>query len=109
MFGKLVRNDDAVKTVFDHFRNIGIASAVFAAGVWTWTHPVSGVLAYMSFASGVSLCVIGIFLFAVAERHGHRKFQEANLPWYWELTIIVIYAFALISLFSTAALRIELQ
>lgn len=109
MFWKLVKSDEAVKMVFDHFRNIGIAGAVFAAGVWAWTHPSTGILSYMSLASGVSLCFMGVFLFFVAERHGHKKFQEANLPWYWELTVALIYSCALISLFATAALRVELH
>ena len=108
MFWKLVNSDEAVKTDFDHFRNIGIASAVFAAGVWVVTRPSTGLLEYMNFASGVSLCVMGVFLFSVAERHGHRKFQEVKIPWYWEIPVTVVYGLALFSLFLTAAQRIDL-
>jgi len=109
MFRTLVNSDEAVKIVFDHFRNIGIAGAVFAAGIWVLAHPSTGLLSYMSFASGVSLCLMGLFLLFVAERHGYKKLQQANLPWYWEITVILMYGCALFSLFSIAALRVQIQ
>jgi hypothetical protein len=109
MFRDLVASDDAVKAVFDHFRNIGIAGAVLATGAWTLTHPATRLLLYMTWLSGGALCVLGGFLFFVAERHGHRKFQEANVSWYWELAALLVYAFATFALFTAAALRIELH
>lgn len=102
MFRNLVASDEAVKSVFDHFRNIGIAGAVLAAGGWNLTHSSTGFLAYVKVAAGLSLCALGLFLLIVAERHGHRKFKESRLPWYWELVVRVVYSLSLISLFTAA-------
>jgi hypothetical protein len=109
MIRKLVASDEAVKTLFDHFRNIGIAGAVLAAGAWTLTHQATGLLSYMSLASGMSLCVLGVFLLIVAERHGHKKLRDADLPMYWDLIVRLVYGLALFSLFAVAAQRIELH
>ena len=109
MLRKLIASDEAVKLVFDHFRNIGIAGAVLAAGLWTIQHPVIGLLGYMSLMSGGALCVLGVFLLYVAERHGRRKFQSTNLAWYWEAAVVLVYALGLFALFAAAALRIELH
>ena len=109
MFRKLIANDEAVKNIFDHFRNIGIAGAVLAAGAWTISHPATGALVYMSYAAGASICILGLFLFLVAERHGSKKLKEANLPLYWEFLAILVYSLAVLTLFTAAALRIELH
>jgi len=109
MFRTLVASDDAVKTVFDHFRNLGIAGAVFAAGAWTISNPASGFLSYMSWMSGFSLIVIGCFLFCLAERHGKRKFQEAKISTYWEVVIVLFYAFGVMTFFLVTALRVAIQ
>ncbi|MCA8493715.1 hypothetical protein [Burkholderia arboris] len=102
----LVASDEAVKTIFDHFRNIGIAGAVFAAGIWSIKHPATGLMTYMSLISGISLCALGVFLLVIAERHGRKKFKEANLPLRWEFLAIFIYSTSLLSLFSIAAQKI---
>lgn len=109
IFRNLVASDDAVKAVFDHFRNIGISGAVLATGAWSLTHPATGLLRYMTWFSGGGLCVLGVFLFFVAERHGHRKFRQAKFAWYWELAAILVYSSAVLTLFTAAALRIELH
>lgn len=109
MFRSLVASDEAVKAVFDHFRNIGIAGAVIATGIWNLTHPATGVLRYFSFVSSAAIGILGLFLFAVAERHGHRKFKEANIPWYWELVALFIYAQSVFSLAMFATMRLELH
>lgn len=109
MIHKLLLSDEAVKTVFDHFRNVGIAGAVFAAGGWTLTHRAAGWLGYMSLASGLALCVLGVFLLFVAERHGRKKFKEYSLPLHWDLIVRLVYGLALFSLFAAAIQQIELQ
>lgn len=109
MFRKLIHSDEAVKTIFDHFRNVGIAGAVFAAGAWTLTHRASGALAYMSLASGLALCILGVFLLVVAERHAYKKFKETNLPLLLDLIVRLVYGLSLFSLFSAAVQQIELQ
>ncbi|MFV8599179.1 hypothetical protein [Ralstonia pseudosolanacearum] len=105
MFRKLIANDDAVKTIFDHFRNIGIAGTVFAAGVWSLKSQAEGLLTYMTLASGAALCVLGVFLLVLAERHGSQKLKEAHLPVYLEWTVVIVHSLALLTLFANAALK----
>lgn len=106
VFRKLVTNDEAVKAIFDHFRNIGISGTVFATGVWSLKSQEEGLLAYMSLACGVALCVLGVFLLILAERHGSQKLKEAHLPVFWEWTVVVVHSLAMLTLFADAAMRI---
>lgn len=107
MFKKLIASDEAVKALFDHFRNIAIASSVLAAGAWTLQHPQTGrMMGYMSLASGLSMCIIAFFLLVVAERHGRRMFSKVDIPWYWHLLITVTYGLTLVALFTNLAFRI---
>lgn len=99
MITKIASSDEAVKAIFDHFRNIGIAGAIAAVGVWTYTHPASGWLMHMSRASGVALGLLAIFLLVLNERHGHRKFEAANAPLYWQVIVRLTYGLTLIALF----------
>jgi len=106
MFRELVANDNAVRTIFDHFRNIGIAGAVFAAGVWSFKHAMPGLWGTLDAASGVALCMLGVFLLVLAERHGNRKLNDAGLPVFLKRTVIVVYSLSLLTLFASAALKI---
>lgn len=106
MFRELVANDDAVRSIFDHFRNISIAGAVFAAGVWSFKHAMPGWLGYLDAASGIALCAIGVFLLVLAERHGSRKLRDAGLPVALRWIVIVVYSLSLVTLFASAALKI---
>lgn len=105
MFKKIATNDNAVKTIFDHFRNVGIAGAIAAVGIWTFKHPSSGLLTYVSYASAVALLLLAAFLLVLNERHGHRKFEEANAPWPWQIAVRLIYGLTLVSLFTGPAVR----
>lgn len=106
MFSELVKSDEAIKAIFDHFRNVGIAGAVLAAGAWSWrTYESNGFLGYVGIASSISLFILGFFLLALAERHGHRKFTEAKVAWYWELAVRLVYGLTLLTLASNAAFR----
>lgn len=109
MFKKLVTNDDAVKKIFDHFRNVGIAGAIFAAGIWNMQHPTSGALSFLNWPCSIALCALGVLLLAVVERHGHHQLKEANLPIVWELGVIILYGLSLFWIFAAAAMRIELH
>ncbi|CAJ0773907.1 hypothetical protein LMG18090_00239 [Ralstonia mannitolilytica] len=106
MFRKLVANDEAVRTIFDHFRNISIAGAVFAAGVWSLKDSAPGLLGYLDVASGVALCALGVFLLVLAVWHANRKFEEVHLPVLWKWTVNVVYGLSLLTLFATAAFKI---
>jgi len=105
MFDRIVASDEAVKAIFDHFRNVGIAGAIAAVATWTFKHPASGALAYMSYVSAASLGFLAMFLLILNERHGHRKLEAAKVPLYWEFAARLVYGFALIALFSGAAAR----
>ncbi len=106
MFRELVANDKAVRMIFDHFRNVSIAGAVFAAGVWSFKHAMPGLWGYLDVASGIALCVLGVFLLVLAERHGNRQLNNAGLPVFLKWTVIVVYALSLLTLFASAALKI---
>jgi hypothetical protein len=107
MFKKLIASDEAVKALFDHFRNIAIAGTVLAAGAWTLQHPQAGrMMGYMSLASGLAMIIAAFFLLVVAERHGRKMFTKVDIPWYWHLLITTTYSLTLLSLFTNLAFRI---
>ncbi len=105
MFRALVSSDEAVKAVFDHFRNLGIAGAVLASGFWVFANPTTGITRYIYWSSGISLIIMGIFLFLVADNHGRRKFREANISKIFDFLIYIIYALGVFMLFVSTALR----
>lgn len=105
MLSKLAADDNAVKTIFDHFRNVGIAGLVLAAAVWIFTNAGTGWVAYFNFASGGALGFLGLFLIALNERHGRKKFLALGVPWYIEVPARLVYGLSLIALFVAPAAR----
>ena len=106
MFSKLVNDDSAVKAIFDHFRNLGIIALVFSAAFWTFNNPASGWLRWMTTWSTFSLSLLGLFLFALNERHGSRKMYEAGIPAGWHLIALLVYGPSLVMIvFALVAQR----
>ena len=89
---KLIRqiagDDGAVKALFDHVRNLGIAGAVFGAAVWQFQHPGSGSAYYCSMAIVVLLVTFAAFLFSVNQFHGMMKLRASGYPgWLFQVTL----------------------
>lgn len=101
MIKKIIENDNVVKLIFDHFRNVGISAVILSAAAWASKSPTSGWLGYIQGASVIALSFLGIFLFVLNERHGSRKFREANLPWGWQLVGILIYGLSVFQLLAS--------
>jgi hypothetical protein len=89
---KLIRqiagDDGAVKALFDHVRNLGIASAVFGAAVWQFQHPGYVSAYYFSMAIVVLLFTFAAFLFFVNQLHGMMKLRASGYPgWLFQVTL----------------------
>lgn len=104
MIKKLTKDENAIKAIFDHFRNLGIVAVVFGAALWTFENPGTGWLAWSGRISCVCLTVLGFFLLVLNVRHGRHKLEEIGLSAWWEFFVTLIYGFSVfaivISLFT---------
>ena len=103
---KLIRqiagDDGAVKALFDHVRNLGIASVVFGAAVWQFQHPGDGSAYYFSMAIVVLLVIFAVFLFAVNQFHGMIKLRASSYPgWVFQ---VALHTYSLVTVTLIASL-----
>ena len=102
---RLSDNDGAVKALFDHLRNVGIAAAFFAAAAWKSAHVASDYTRHFDYVVVVLLCLFGSFLFFLNQAHGVRKLQAASasssVP-SWVLTFVMLTYSAVIVSFVTS-------
>jgi len=77
---KIARNDNAVKSIFDNVRNLGLCAAVFAASGWKLKHIGVGWLYYFDSTLGWLLLAIGWSLTFINVNHGLYKLKESALP-----------------------------
>jgi hypothetical protein len=79
----LSKDDTALKLLFDHIRNIGIAALVFAAAAWKMQHIpwFAPPLAWIDVSASVVLLGLGLFLWIVNLWHGDDKLVAVGIPW----------------------------
>jgi hypothetical protein len=89
-FLRAVAEDDvAVKLLFDHLRNLGIAAVVLGAGVWKFRNAEPRLLYLETLIAGL-LGVFGVFLFFVNLFHGIGRLKKAVYPkWVFDLVLSV--------------------
>ncbi|NWB41626.1 hypothetical protein HX815_15040 [Pseudomonas sp. E6002] len=101
MFKKLVGNDNAVKFIFDHYKNFAVAAVILAVGIsLLFEEGESGFFEWMRIVSGTCVVFIGLFLIVVNERHGMRKLNEAKLKPVAHIAIILIYGLSMVAIVS---------
>jgi len=99
MLKKLVANDNAVKMIFDHYKNFAVAAVILAIGISLLTsEPERGFWDVMRVVSGICTAIIGIFLVVINERHGMRKLNEAKLNLFIHFIIILVYGLSMITI-----------
>lgn len=103
----IAEDDDAVKLIFDHVRNLGICAAVFAAAVWQFHHVdneffIARAAGYVAFGF---LALIGVWLFFVNQAHGFRKLLEAGIRRETALHIGQLYNLGAVTLLVSVASR----
>lgn len=83
----LAEDDSAMKLLFDHVRNLGIAAAVLAAAVWKFRSAAPD-LFYFEMLIVALLGAFGVFLFFVNQLHGIRRLKNAGYPsWVYRLVL----------------------
>ena len=93
-------SDDQIKDLFDHFRNIGICSAIFAASDWQYSQigPLNlGLSIFNAFIFSL-LVVTGTWLLLIAQLEAFRKFKGYGLKDTKLSFCFGIYSLAVISL-----------
>lgn len=101
MLKKLIKNDNAIKFIFDHYKNFAVAAVILAVGIALLLEEgESGFFEWMRIASGVCVVLIGLFLIVINERHGMHKLNEAKLKPLTHITIIIIYSLSMIAIVS---------
>jgi len=82
MFNKLLMLSDAqIKDLFEHFRNLGICSAIFAASDWQYAQiaPLNLGLSLFNTFIFCLLVATGAWLLLVAQVQAFRKFKNYGL------------------------------
>lgn len=91
---ELAEDDGAVKVLFDHVRNLGIAAAVLGAAAWKFQHANRQIFA-IEMLVVVLLAAFGVFLFFVNQFHGIRKLKQAGYPsWVYQ---VVLHGYSLVA------------
>ncbi len=99
MFGRLISSDNAVKAIFDHYKNFAVAAVVIAVGMSVLTDErTSQLQRIFQPLSGVCICLVGLCLIVLNERHGMRKLREANLHFALHLAVLFVYGFSSIAI-----------
>jgi hypothetical protein len=100
----LAGDDAAVKTLFDHVRNLGICAVVFGAAAWQFRNfaPDFRLAFVLQIAAFVALVLFGVFLFAVNMFHGVEKLKRAGYPtWiFW----LVMFTYSIVTVTIVTAL-----
>ena len=106
MFKKLAANDNAVKMIFDHYKNFAVAAVILAIGIGLLTtESERGLWDVMRVVSGICTVIIGLFLAVLNERHGIRKLNEAKLNFCTHFIILLVYGFSMITIVSRLVLH----
>lgn len=105
---KLVRaiaqDDSAVKMLFDHVRNLGIAAAVLSAAVWKFCNAEPQYLYFEMLIAGL-VGIFGMFLFFVNQFHGIRRLISAGHPeWVYQL-VLHVYSLVAVTFIMSFLLR----
>jgi hypothetical protein len=90
----LARDDVTVKLIFDHFRNIGIATLVGLAAAWQFQHvPSSGGQYFLSLAIASALSVTTFVLWFLNYEHFLHKLEGTTYGKPLKVAITSFYAF----------------
>lgn len=101
MLRKLVANDNAIKFIFDHYKNFAVAAVILAVGIaLLFEEGESGFFEGMRIVSGACVVFVGLFLIVINERHGMRKLNEAKLKPVVHIVIILIYGLSMVAIVS---------
>ena len=82
MFNKFLKlSDEQIKELFEHFRNLGICSAIFAASDWQYAQIDSHNLGLSIFNAFIFclLVVTGTWLLLITQLQALRKFKNYGL------------------------------
>lgn len=80
MKGKLWTDSDAIKQIFDYFRNVAIAGAVVGAVPWVLSSGEgTQVLRYLNWVSAALLLMVGAGLFFLNFNHGQHLLSQRGL------------------------------
>jgi hypothetical protein len=101
MIRKLISSDNAIKMIFDHYKNFAVAAVILAIGLGLLIEErASGFFEGMRILSGGCVVIVGLFLVVINERHGMRKLNEAKLHVFVHLTILIMYSLSMIAIVS---------
>ncbi|WP_338502891.1 hypothetical protein VRB50_03155 [Pseudomonas poae] len=101
MFKKLVANDNAIKLIFDHYKNFAVAAVILAVGITLLSEEgEKGFFEGMRIVSGACVVLVGLFLIVINERHGIRKLDEAKLRPIFHILIILVYGLSMVTIVS---------
>ncbi|WP_312834758.1 hypothetical protein [Comamonas sp.] len=107
MFTKIAHNDDAVKAIFDHIRNVGIAGVTYSAGSWLWGKAPEDPWAW---ALGIKINAVlimgvGLLLGAIMLANGWHKLHKTEIPFIWRSVLLVLHSVIFVYLFNIGLLQ----
>jgi hypothetical protein len=106
MFNKFLNlSDDQIKALFEHFRNLGICSAIFAASDWQYAQIGSMNLSLSIFNAFIFVLLVatGVWLLLITQLQVLRKLKgyglkDANLRFCFGIYGIAVFSL-IISIF----------
>lgn len=88
---KISQDEDAVKSIFDNVRNLGLCAAVFAASSWKFNHIGVGWQYYFNSTIGVLLFAVGWSLVVINMKHGIFKLKKSAISMWLQCIIAGLY------------------
>jgi hypothetical protein len=95
----LAKDDQLVKLVFDHLRNLGICAVVLVAANWTHQQNIEGVQYYIKEISSWMLYAASFFLFFFNMEFAFHKLSSLQVPKFIRFFIVYIYLTCIFRIF----------
>ncbi|HTR00329.1 MAG TPA: hypothetical protein VMH83_10075 [Candidatus Acidoferrum sp.] len=99
LFSKLTLDDEVVRTIFDHFRNLTVIGTLFAAATWKQMHVGNFMAGWWDMAASLVLDLTGFALAWLNHAHLQVRLRSLQAPRWIEFSFYAFYAFGIAEVF----------
>jgi len=94
LLDKYAKDDNTVKAVFDHLRNVGLIAVVLGAAAWKQKHVGEGWVAVWDYAAAAVLGFLGFGLAWLNHENLFSKVRRSSATRWLKLLVALLYTVA---------------